>query len=152
VTRRASHPLLLALVGLGIATLAGCAVGPDYARPELTTALPDRYGAGSAPVADADSAAIVRAHDRWWVAFGDTTLDRLVGRAVAGNQDLAAATARVLEARAALGGARADRWPAIEVGGTASRSKRSLQAFGGQGTIHRTLYDANLSTSYELDL
>jgi len=147
----------LPLLAAGLALLAGCAVGPDYARPDLTTDPPGAYvAADTAPgpavvpvAADPDSALT---GTRWWTALADTTLDHLVARALARNQDLAAATARVLEARAALGGAQADRWPAIEVGGTASRSKASLQAFGGRGSIHRTQYEASLATRYEIDL
>ena len=54
--------------------------------------------------------------------------------------------------RRATGGAQSDRWPTIEVGGTASRSKQSLAAFGGQGSIYRNFFDASLTFRYELDL
>jgi multidrug efflux system outer membrane protein len=153
--------LRLALAGGALGLLAGCAVGPDYARPDLASDVPARWRAGPAatdtatPPVVAPAAAArdsLPALDRWWAAFGDSTLDRLVDRALAGNQDLAAASARVLEARATLGGARADRWPALEIGGTVNRSKSSLQAFGGRGSFYRSQFDANLSTRYELDL
>jgi multidrug efflux system outer membrane protein len=126
-------------------TLAGCAVGPDYVRPELATDVPETYAASAAT----DS---IPELDRWWTAFGDSTLNRLVDQALRDNQDLKLASARVLEARAALGGAQSDRWPSIEVGGTASRSKSSLATFGGQGSAYRNYFDANLTASYELDL
>lgn len=125
----------------------GCAVGPDHVRPPLSTGLPDAYSAG-AEAADGDSGAL----PRWWTAFGDTALDRLVDEALARNQDLLRTAARVLEARALLGGAESDRWPRLEIGGTASRSKSSRAAFGGAGTMDREYFDANLAARYELDL
>ena len=134
-------------VGAGLLlTLAGCAVGPDYVRPELATHVPEAFVASTAT----DS--IPPDLNRWWAAFGDATLNRLVDQALRDNQDLKLASARVLEARAALGGAQSDRWPSIEVGGTASRSKSSLATFGGQGSAYRNYFDANLTASYELDL
>lgn len=45
---------------------------------------------------------------QWWRGFGDPQLDRLVTDATAGNPSLAAATARVAQAQAALAGQRAD--------------------------------------------
>ena len=87
-----------------------------------------------------------RAVERWGhsVAVGHTDLG--------GNLDIQAAAARVLEARALLGGAQSDRWPTIEVGGVASRSKTSLSSFGGTGSIYRNYFDASLTFQYELDL
>ncbi len=158
MTQTARRPAIATIAVLSL--LTGCTVGPDYVRPELTAAVPDGYVSAPASAAPGDPAGAAAsapadtllATPRWWTAFADTTLDTLVARARRGNQDLAAATARVLEARAAVGGARADRWPAIEVGGTANRGKSSLQAFGGRGSFYRTQFEASLSTRYELDL
>ncbi len=137
----------LASTALALLVLAGgCAVGPDYVRPELATDLPPTFVAADAP---ADTLPDL---DRWWTAFGDPALDDMVEAALARNQTLQQAAARVLEARATLGGARSDRWPSIEVGGTASRSQASLAAFGGQGTAYRSSFNATLTARYELDL
>ncbi|MGH7820666.1 MAG: efflux transporter outer membrane subunit, partial [Candidatus Binatia bacterium] len=70
-----------ATAGLALSFLPACAVGPDYVRPEpaLPSAwqeLPDGVATGPAEVS------------RWWKAFADPVLDRLVDRAVAGNRDL----------------------------------------------------------------
>ncbi|MFN7961492.1 MAG: efflux transporter outer membrane subunit [Thermoanaerobaculia bacterium] len=108
-----SRRLLAAL--LPALALAGCAsLVPHYQRPEL--ALPPSY---SAPAAAAVLA------DGWWRAFGDPALDRLVEEALGANQDLAAAAARVEEARALLGLTRADRYPELSAGASASRSRFS---------------------------
>ena len=127
--------------------VAGCAVGPDYVRPELTTEVPEDYVAEAAAAPDS-----IPDLDQWWTAFSDTTLNKLVDHALVNNQDLRLAAARVLEARALLGGAKSDRWPTIEVGGTASRSKSSLAGFGGTGSAYRNLYNGQLNANYEIDL
>ncbi len=144
------HPRLPAGT-VALLILAGCAVGPDHARPPLRVEMPDAYVAAGAP-GDPRGTASESVAPAWWTAFGDTTLSQLVVEAVARNQDLRRAAARVLEARALLGGAESDRWPRIEVGGSASRSKSSRAPFGGVGTMYREYFDANLTARYELDL
>ena len=75
------------------ALLAGCAVGPDYLRPDST--LPDQY---SQATAEERSAAPV--NPDWWLLFGDTSLNALVEQALVANQDLQAAIARLEAAEA----------------------------------------------------
>ncbi len=88
----------------------------------------------------------------WWNAFGDPELDSLVEESLLYNYDLAQAAARVLESRALLTGSKAARWPTIEVGGSASRSKFTRAQFGGVGSVYNTLYSATAGARYELDL
>lgn len=160
-------PLLVPLVWL-----TGCAVGPDYVRPEQTATVPESWTRQAAarqtmPLADRNSptmAAVLpdsNAHPgwQWWHEFGDTTLNALVADALAYNNDLAIAAGRVLEARALYGGAQSTRFPTLEVGGTATRSKASSQAIVPKdsplssifGTTSN-LYDANAVMRYEADL
>ncbi len=73
------------------ALLAGCSMGPDYQRP--ATELPEAWSALPAQ-------GKAMAGERWWTVYGDITLDHLITEALAGNQDLALATARLDEARA----------------------------------------------------
>lgn len=124
----------------------GCAVGPDYERPDVT-ALPDAYvedGGAAAPLGGADHA--------WWSAFGSPELDALVEEALAANPDVAAAAARVMAARARLKGANASRLPSVEIGGTASRSETTRARFGGVGSFYQNFFTATASAAYELDL
>lgn len=58
-------------------------------------------------------------------AFADPALDALIGRALENNQDLAATAARVDQARALAGAARADFFPQIGIDASATR-QRSL--------------------------
>lgn len=149
MTARMRSPLAAAVASTALALLvAGCTVGPDYVRPELATDMPESFVADTTARRDS-----IPSLDQWWTAFGDTVLDGLVDEALAGNLDIQAAAARVLEARALLGGAQSDRWPTIEVGGTASRAKSSLATFtGASGAVYRNYFDARLTFNYELNL
>ena len=92
-----------ALIALCAAPFASCAaVGPEYVAPSAPALA--AWSAPVAPVAAEHVEPLVL--ERWWSAFGDAQLDALIDRAGPGNLDLAVATERVREARAALGVAR----------------------------------------------
>ncbi|MFH1843170.1 MAG: efflux transporter outer membrane subunit [bacterium] len=145
-TRR---PRIGSLLGIGLLLLSGCARGPAYQRPDLTTTVPATYHSLVAPETPQ---MIPGPSSYWWSGFNDPLLDGLVEEAIQHNHDLEAATARVLESRALLFGSKSTRWPAIEVGGTATRSKTSRSMFGGQGSFYSTQYSGVASTRYEIDL
>src|SRR5512135_2619457 len=86
------------------ALLGGCAVGPDYQRPDLT--LPQRWR-----IDVPQSAAI--ANTRWWEQFDDPVLSALIGEALRANTDLAIAAARVEQFAGALTAARSQLYPQI---------------------------------------
>jgi multidrug efflux system outer membrane protein len=81
--------------GLGAvaALLAGCTVGPDYQRPAPVALPMDWHWKKAEPRDDL-------AKGPWWELFHDPELNRLEDMAVAQNQDLKGAVARVDEARA----------------------------------------------------
>ncbi len=132
-----------ALVVLAAAVLSACAVGPDYREPE--TAATPFVAAQSAGVNEQPFEAA------WWEQFRDPTLDSLIERALTDDLDLAVALARVEEARAFLGAARRDRWPAVstEIARTESRQQQP-----GLSTerVNVESYDAGFATLWELDL
>jgi multidrug efflux system outer membrane protein len=129
-----------------VTVLSGCAVGPEYVRPELSTNVPAAFAATTARV---DSTLVPA---RWWEALGDPQLDELVDQALSCNLTLQQASAAVLEARASVRGARSERFPSATVGGTAVRSKQNLSGSGVPQTIHTNNFDANVTVSWELDL
>lgn len=144
------------LAALLVASLsAGCAVGPDYVRPEIS--LPGHYqdqpGSNQQPEkATAELAS-------WWSAFGDPQLTRFVSLALAQNLDLAQAAARVAQARAGLGAADAALLPSAAVSGQAARAYQSTQTPLGQVLSstpgfdrYGSAYEANLGASWELDV
>jgi len=87
---------LLAL-GVFVAALAGCAVGPNYRTPETPT--PEGFAAaGSAATAGAGANAPVD-FTAWWHALNDPELDSLIARAISGNPDVLIALDRLQAAR-----------------------------------------------------
>ena len=93
--------------------------------------------------------------EQWWMAFGDPTLNALVDEALAHNLDLAAAMARVDQARAQYKAAEFTQLPDVNIGAGASRSRFSLAdnpplPFGTSAISSN--FNVNLNASYELDL
>ncbi len=81
----------------GMIMVAGCAVGPDYTAPR--PALAPFHNAAAL---DRRAAALPPPQlDAWWAGFNDPKLTAIVQRALDQNLDLAAAFARVAQARAA---------------------------------------------------
>lgn len=88
----------------------------------------------------------------WWKLFADPVLDDLVVRALASNQDLRAAAARVEQARAAAGIARSDYWPQLALGGSVTREQTSETTANVQPHALATTYRSPLVASWEIDL
>ncbi len=107
-------PLKTALAAATAFALAGCAVGPDYARPELD--LPKDFTAKQS---------IVPAPTAWWTVFRDPVLDKLVDEAISASRDLAAAAARIEQARAQGAIVRADQLPSAGLDVSRSRDRSS---------------------------
>ncbi len=107
-----NRALLVAVVMLGTLFIAGCAMGPDYERPETT--IPEAFEQVT------DSGPSI-ANLNWWELFGDEQLNALVRIALEQNQDMAIAISRIEEARAALGFVRSDQYPQFEVSAGANR-------------------------------
>jgi NodT family efflux transporter outer membrane factor (OMF) lipoprotein len=127
-----------AVAALSVALLAGCAIGEKYVRPEV--AMPAGWvGRG----VGADASAWPDPH--WWRAFGDETLNGLIDDAQAGSPDLAAAAARVEQARASSRIAGAALYPTLTVDPSATRAKSP----GGRSG---DLYTVAARASYELDV
>jgi len=112
-------------VVLGLAVLAvGCtAVGPDFQRPEATTA--ETWLQAEDERVDTTRAE----YEDWWKVFEDPALDQLIDRAYNDNLSLQVAGLRILEARAQLGFATGLKYPQSQsVGASFVRSKSSENA------------------------
>jgi multidrug efflux system outer membrane protein len=105
---------LLLMAALAVMMLAGCAIGPDYKRPELE--LPKDYGVAQSPAP---------APQQWWTVFNDPVLDRFVDEALAANHDLKAAAARIEQARGRYSIERAGLAPDAGIDGRVSRDRAS---------------------------
>lgn len=152
---RSRRHRLLSMGWLLLAGMSGCAVGPDYRRPD--SPLRDFHSVHGLQAATAGTAQPKL--DTWWDGFGDPLLSKLVERARNQNLDLAAALARVQQARAAARAAGAQLLPTADLSAQAARARQSLESPIGQVASHlpgyerdRSLFDAGLGASWELDL
>jgi NodT family efflux transporter outer membrane factor (OMF) lipoprotein len=91
--------IAVAIASSVVLTLGGCASSAGIA-PVAQTIAPASVGLD----ANAAASALPLAAD-WWHAFGDSTLDGLVERALAGNPSLKVAQARLERAQAVIAGA-----------------------------------------------
>lgn len=131
--------------------LSGCAVGPDYLRPENW--LPGLFR--EAPTATATAQAANPAIDaQWWSLFNDTTLNELIAAAQEKNADLRGAIARLDQAEAAAREAGASFFPGIDGQGGASKmspsEKTATWTPGTPDTIRAN--SLGLALSYEIDV
>jgi NodT family efflux transporter outer membrane factor (OMF) lipoprotein len=138
--------------------LAGCAVGPDYRRPE-----PQRATAGAfvdPGMARVDVSAPTGA---WWHLFDDPVLDRLVADALTYNTDVRVASANLRQARAILSEARGARLPTTDVSAGYTRQRIGTGAAASRGVVTQPgtdapsgfefdFFSAGFDASYEVDL
>jgi multidrug efflux system outer membrane protein len=140
-------PLLAALL------TAGCAA-PAFQQPTVETPAGFKEAAenGEWKIAQPSEA---QARGEWWKAFNDPALDRLVDGAAFANQNLAAAAARVKQARALAGVAQADRIPQVGLQAGAQRGRASpvsLNLPAETVVAPANVFQASLGASYEVDL
>ncbi len=155
-------PRLVIAAAITAVAAAGCAVGPDFHRPEPpktasytarklpkeTVAAPGTGGRTQRFVSGKDIPA------EWWTLFHSADLDRLIRAALADSPTLAAAEAALRQARENLTAQTGVvLFPAVDAKGSAAREKFSGASFGqpGHGVL-LTLYNASVSVAYSPDL
>jgi len=151
-TNIASRTTGIALV-CGMALLIACNIGPKYTRP--STPVPPTYkelGASNLegtwqPAHPQDSAA----RGKWWERFGDPQLNALEEKLNISNQNIAAAAAGVVAARAMIREARAQYFPGI-TGNPGITNSHLSTAFGQSIGATFTTYSLPLEASWEPDL
>lgn len=123
--------------------LSSCAVGPNYHRPDLQVPTAFKH----APAEETPPL-----NDRWWTMFQEDDLNRLVEEARRSNQTMAAAMARVDQARAATREARADFFPSLSFDPSVRRSRSPASSTTAGGGRTTTTYSLPLDLSYEIDI
>ncbi len=129
--------------------LAGCVnLAPAYQQP--ATPVPAGFPAsGVAAGAQAPAPASIG----WREFFLDERLRRVVELTLANNRDLRVAALNIERARAQYGIARAEAWPSVELGASASRARTSGTTGTGSPSRVSSQYSVDLGlVSYELDL
>lgn len=134
--------------------LGGCTVGPDFTVPKP----PDVAGYAAKGDEPAPSDQTVKLGQQiagnWWDQFHSRKLDTVIRAALAGNQDIAAAKARMAEARQAVNAAEGAQLPSLSLDGTAGRQKYGVALFGPANfkIPAFTYYSIGPSVSFPLDL
>ena len=95
--------------------LAGCKVGPNYVRPQVT-APPTYRGADNAAISSADPESL--GDQDFAKVFREPELQQLIRTALENNYDIRIAAKRVLEQQAQLRITRSQLFPSVNVGGT----------------------------------
>ena len=153
---------MLSFVAVIVGIMAGCAVGPDFRRPDVPdtkgyTETPLAPETASAPGVGGDAQRFIPGRDipaQWWTLFQSKNLDSLIRRALAESPTLASAQAALRQAqenrRAKLG----EFFPSLDSKFSANRQKFTGASFGQPNQTGGlfTLYNASLSISYTLDL
>ena len=126
-----------ALAAATLVALSGCAVGPDYSRPNAPVSAAFKELAGwkpATPMDDIDRGA-------WWSVYGDPVLDRLERETEISNQNIRQAEAAYRQAAAEVRVARADLFPVLGINagvltnGSGSGSGGSFNSSGTTGAV-----------------
>jgi outer membrane protein, multidrug efflux system len=142
---------------IALAFLVGCSLAPKLEQPEVDVPAqykalgPDEPRGEWKPAQPAD--AVPRGE--WWKLFGDPTLDALESQAIAANQTLKIAAARLAQSRAVVGVVNAERYPRVDAGFGPSRIKPTGVSLGlPQGTdiAPYTVWRGQLTAAWEADL
>lgn len=129
--------------------LSSCMVGPNFELPGTP---------GTTKWKESQTTAATRLPDNWWRLFNDRELTRLVDRALAANNDLAAAKSRVDTARALVGVDQAKLFPTLDLNGTAGTSRSSADALrgnlppGASVDLQSERYRSTFDLAYDPDL
>jgi len=147
---RVSNPKTRIIFFASVLSLAGCTVGPDYRRPAAE--VPATYKeAGNWKPAQPNEQNL---GGNWWELFQDPQLNALEKQVNVSNQNLKAAEAQYTQARALVRYYRADYFPTLSGGASASRNKISENRPPSLATNGATYNDFQIpfELSYEVDV
>jgi NodT family efflux transporter outer membrane factor (OMF) lipoprotein len=131
--------------------LSACSFAPPYKVPESPPPSAAYQESGDwKPAEPADA----QLRGAWWSVFHDPDLDTLEAQVADANQDLKAAYARLLQARAAMRIVRADLFPTLNLGASATRSRTSINSpkFPAGAEPVGNNFDLEADLSYEVDV
>jgi len=126
--------------------ISGCAVGPDYTKPEIQ--MPNQWHNKVVKEIQEDNSDL----QTWWLLFDDPLLTSLIERSRKGNLDLQIAYDRIIESRARFGVAAGEYWPDVDAVGSYRRSKPSKAEGVALSTDEASFYSNGIDSSWEVDL
>lgn len=159
---RRSRAALVRCLVLGCCALAGCAVGPDFAKPVLPAVAgfsprPMPLSTTSAPIADGTAQRFVveqAIKADWWTLFQSPALDALIDRAFKANPTIESATEALRVAQENVYAQQGLFFPTVQ----ASYSPARTNAAGNQGGTAAnvpaiySLHTAQLTVGFVPDL
>jgi len=142
--------LIAAIFLLNIVAFAG---GPKYKKPDVETPQNWQSRVPWQPATPLDALP----KDTWWKLFNDSELNEYEERAMASNQTLKAAAARLTQARAFARVTASGLYPELDAGANAQRQRLSANRPTNGASIVPTAVTQNVFTipftlNYELDL
>ncbi|MDD2780084.1 efflux transporter outer membrane subunit [Sulfuricurvum sp.] len=138
----------LSLTILSALLLGGCAIGPDYVRPDVT--VPENF-----LQKDVNQTAQQRLNTQWWKSFQDEPLNRAIEEALKTNFDIQSSQASVDALLGKFDQAKSYLYPQINASSSLNRKSVDNASNGGfqlrEGIT--STYAGSLSlASYEIDL
>lgn len=133
---------ILLLFTITFVVLAGCSVGPDYTRPDVTVPADFKELKGWREARPRDQ----EIRTKWWEAFDDPLLNGLMEQVNVENQSIALAESQYRQALAQVKLARANYFPTVGAGASYTR-------FANTGnTTPANQHEISLNASWELDV
>ncbi len=141
------------------ATLAGCAVGPDFVAPSPRRATNYVMGQAVIVTAPASDDASQQIHlggvleADWWTRLQSPELDQTVTLALSDNRTLEVARANILQASEEIKVARAGLLPQLDATGGLARQQYGASFLGPEAATFPTFsaYSAGIGISYDVD-
>jgi NodT family efflux transporter outer membrane factor (OMF) lipoprotein len=160
--RNSNHQHLLCIFAVCF-LLTGCAAGPDFKEPDLSSqakltanplltplaSVPNLVGGGSQIYVDQ-----LKLPADWWTLFQSSDLNRIVDAALHKNPNLQAADAALRSAQATARAQTGVYFPTVGINASGLRQQVSPAYFGqssGEPNIY-SLYNTNISVGYKVDL
>ena len=137
---------------LSVALLSGCAIGPDYQRPQTAAPLEYKQAAGWTQANPSDSLA----RGAWWELYGDPQLNALVEKLNSANQSVAQSEAQFRQAQALVRSARGAFLPSADLSVGKTRSSQGTGSSNSSLTSSssgiRDTLNAQVGVSWEADV
>lgn len=134
--------------------LLACAPFAPARRSMAPEGLPSAYSEAAPEPAERANGLAAPVTDFWWRTLGSPELDRLMGKALDANFDVAVARARLMQLEAEARKAGASRLPSLNLTAETAHQRRSVQASESAPRLENTAesFAVGLAVSYEVDL
>lgn len=132
--------------------LVGCTVGPNYTRPDSSSATVytqeplGAVGAGGQQLVSGENPSA-----NWWGLFGSDALNSTMQQALSSNRNLAVAQATLAQAQEAVNASAGGLYPQLSLVAGAGRQKYGAQFAGAQTFAPFTYFSVGPSVSYVFD-